>query len=240
MGLNMHPNAQKFVDENKNNTFTYPHIPEDIANWWEQTEWAYTKSLAPWLELLIDAPYAEMLEEAKNLRELFVEHRGDENSHQGWHSLCVHGISATHTGSAESYGMTWDTAPYTWTEIQDRCPVTVNYFKNTFPYTKYHRLRYMLLEPGGYITPHQDNQRRHLHAAVNISLNHPENCNMVTTDGCLPFKNTGSVFLFDNGITHAVYNDSDIPRYHIIVHGEPKNPDWNRLVLDSYKKAQNG
>jgi hypothetical protein len=230
--------TQQFITAYKDKTFEYPALPDMKKQ--EQVEWIYTQSNAPWLELCIDAPYKAMLAEAQSVRELFVAHRGDENSHRGWLSLCIHGISATHTGSAESYGLTRHTANYAWTEIQDRCPVTVDYFKNTFPFNRYQRLRFMLLEPGGYITPHNDNKISHLNSAVNISLNQPTDCNLVTTAGCLPFKDSGSVFLFNNYYQHVVYNNSDTDRYHIIVHGDYRDPDWSQLVVDSYKKVYHG
>ena len=80
----------------------------------------------------------------------------------------------------------------------------------------------MLLEPGGYILPHQDRSDEEKRLSVcNISLNNPENCNFIFKDhGIVPFEDQGSAFLMDISNVHAVYNDSDTPRIHMIIHYE--------------------
>lgn len=236
----MKPHVTEFFNTyNDKNTFEYLPLPSgDI---FEQANWILFESNAPWLEIVgIDAPYQQMLAEAQSLRDLFVPHRGDENSHKGWAALTIHGIGFDKTNIPETYGLDPKQVTYQWTEIQDRCPVTVKFFKEVFPYNSYQRLRYMLLEPGGYITPHNDNPRSSLGAAVNISLNNPENCRLTTTAGTLPFRDSGSIFLFNNHYQHAVHNDSNQDRFHIVVHGAWRSPDWQRLVVESYKKVLNG
>jgi hypothetical protein len=213
--------------------YSYPPLP-DVP---DQFQWIIEQSRVNWLKIEIDAPYKQMLEEAKQLRPLFVEHRGGDS--RGWFSLCIHGVGATITSRPEDHGLNSAEVTYTWTEIQDRCPVTLDFFKNKFPYKKYQRLRFMLLEAGGYIAPHSDNRNPSLSGAVNISLNHPADCNLVTINGSVPFEDQGSAFLFDNHPRHAVYNNSDTDRYHMIVHGE-WGPDWPRIVVENYKKVQNG
>ena len=178
-----------------------------------------------------------MLAEAQALQDMFVFHRGEEAGTRGWRSLAIHGISATKTNVPETYGLDPEQVKYDWTEIQDRCPITVNFFKQVFPYKQYQRLRYMLVEPGGYIAPHSDNVNNTPGAAVNISLNNPTGCRLTNIYGSVPFRDTGSVFLFNNHYQHAVYNNSDTDRYHMIVHGTWRNPEWNHLVVSSYKEA---
>ena len=80
----------------------------------------------------------------------------------------------------------------------------------------------MLLEPGGYILPHQDRKDEEKRLSVcNISLNNPEGCNFIFKDhGRVPFEDTGSAFLMDISNVHAVYNNSDKPRIHMIIHYE--------------------
>ena len=216
----------EFVDSNKNNSFVYE---TDISD-------PLFQSRAPYLELILDAPYSEMLQEARALKDRFVRHRPQDG--QGWRSLCIHGISAEKTGTPGEYGYTDEQAPYVWTEIAPLCPVTVDYFKNKFPYQNYDRIRFMLLEPGGYITPHSDNPESFLGSAVNISLNNPPGCRLVTTSGEVPFKDTGSAFLFNTNYVHAVHNDSQQDRFHIIVHGTFAT-EWRQIVRRSYRQALN-
>jgi len=225
----------------QNETIEYHYPKKDNAG----KHWITMESGIPYLLLdLPDAPYAAMLQEAQNLDHLFVPHR-DSESHSGWSSLCVHGISSQHTNHYQVYPEYQDLPdeqiPYKWTEIQDQCPVTVEYFKNHFPYDIYHRLRYMKLAPGGYINPHRDHNEVCLNA-VNISLNNPNGCKFVFENhGLIPFKDSGSAFLIANGIIHSVWNTSDVPRYHIIVHGYPttKSVKFDKLIVDSYNRLFN-
>ena len=228
---------KEFLDQyNDKNTFELLPLPEGDVHF--QADWILKHSQAPWLEILgIDAPYAEMYQEAQALRDMFVFHRGEEAGMKGWRSLAVHGIGATMTNVPQTYGLDPDKVKYDWTEIQDQCPVTVKFFKDVFPYNQYQRLRYMLVEPGGYIAPHSDNVNNTPGAAVNISLNNPNNCRLTNIHGTVPFRNSGSVFLFNNHYQHAVHNNSDTDRFHMIVHGAWRNPEWNHLVVNSYREA---
>ena len=229
--------VKEFLDQyNDKHTFELLPLPDGDVHF--QADWILKHSQTPWLEILgIDAPYAEMYNEARALRDMFVFHRGEEAGMQGWRSLAVHGISATLTNVPQTYGLDPEQVKYDWTEIQDRCPVTVKFFKEVFPYNQYQRLRYMLVESGGYIAPHCDNTTNMPGAAVNISLNNPNNCRLTSVHGTVPFRNSGSVFLFNNHYRHAVHNNSDTDRFHMIVHGQWRNPEWNQLVVNSYKEA---
>tara|TARA_Y100000389_G_scaffold204676_1_gene258790 strand:+ start:3779 stop:4411 length:633 start_codon:yes stop_codon:yes gene_type:complete len=205
--------------------------------------WITKESKLPWLVLDIDVPYKEMHTEAVSLREEFVAHRdqdyGGGYRHQGWRSLCIHGIDAYKTNHYDQYGFkNNDEVPYCWTHIAERCPVTVDFFKNKFPYKRYHRLRFMLLEPGGFITPHEDTDQNVL-SPVNIALNTPKDCmfKMKGHKGFVPLTD-GKAVLLDVGNTHAVYNKSDEDRYHIIVHGV-KTKEYEDLVKRSYAKNGN-
>lgn len=206
-------------------------------------DWILNRSHVPYLPLnLIDVPYQAMLAEAVALDDLFVKHRSNDS--QGWSSLTIHGISSQHTDHYAVYPeyahLSNEQVPYTWTEIQDRCPVTVDYFKNHFPYNVYHRIRFMKLDPGGYILPHSDSPDLGLRA-INFSLNNPDGCNFVFENlGTVPFKDSGSALLIANGHIHSVWNCSNEPRYHLIVHGYATTPTFYDLVVDSYKSLLPG
>jgi len=203
-------------------------------------KWIVNESGLPWLELDIEFPYKKMHEEAINLRDRFVKHRDKDGQggyrHKGWRSLSIHGISAEHTNHYEEYGFkSHAEVSYVWTDIVDRCPVTYEFFRDVFPYKAYHRLRFMLLEPGGFITPHQDTFDSKL-SPINMALNHPKGClmKMEGHKGYVPFK-PGKAMLLDVGNTHAYINKSNEDRYHIIVHGI-KNKKYEELVERSYEK----
>jgi len=204
-------------------------------------DWVVNESKLPWLELDIEFPYAEMHEEAKAVKHLFVKHRDQDGSggyrHQGWRSLCIHGIDSDKTNHYGQYGYTSnEETPYRWTEIAEKCPITSKFFKETFPYREYFRLRFMLLEPGGFITPHVDTEVNKL-SPINIALNHPKGCLMKMSGhkGYVPFS-AGKAILLDVGNEHAYINKSEEDRYHIIVHGI-KTKEYEKLVVRSYEKS---
>ena len=229
--------VKQFIAEHQHRIIEYPEVPQ-LENEWKRAEWIFRESHLPYLEMDISMPYAEILAEARAVRHRFVTHR--EGDGEGWMSLCIHGMSAEQTDAPNMYGYTHDTAPYTWTDIADLCPVTTDYFKNQFPFQFYHRLRFMLLRPGGYIVQHSDNRTSNLGAATNISLNNPVGCKFVTERGLIPFRDTGSVMMFNNHYQHVVFNDSDEERIHIIVHGAWDGRRWNPIINRSYEQARNG
>jgi len=195
-------------------------------------------SKLPWLELAIQLPYEEMLAEAVAVKDMFVKHRDEDHGsyrHKGWRSLCLHGIDPYKTNHYEQYGYSSnEDTPYKWTEVADKCPINTNFFRNIFPFASYYRLRFMLLEPGGYITPHTDSDIHKL-SPINIALNNPKGCKFKMKDhpGYVPFAD-GKAIVLDVGNTHAVFNDSDEDRYHIIVHGKA-NKEYEKLIERSYE-----
>jgi aspartyl/asparaginyl beta-hydroxylase (cupin superfamily) len=112
----------------------------------------------------------------------------------------------------------------------------LEFFKDQFGYDSYQRLRFMLLRPSGYINPHSDNKVSRPLAAINISLNNPDNCQLVSTKGRIPFRREGSIFMFNNHYTHVASNDSTEDRFHIIVHGRTSKI-WHKYIANAYKKA---
>jgi hypothetical protein len=183
-----------------------------------------------------------MLKEANSLKHLFVDHKDDDYiqgaTHKGWKSLVIHGIDAGNTRHYKYYGFKEEKeANYKWTSISDKCPITTNWLKNTFPLTDYNRIRFMLLEPGGYIVPHKDGYHHEL-AKINIALNHPEGCVFkMENHGVVPMK-PGVVMFLDVFNLHSYINKSKEPRMHIIIHPGTPNDKYKKLVEDSYNKEK--
>lgn len=237
-----------FSDHQSAAAFRFPlRDPSEFKKEYELVDWLIHSSHWPYFPLqLPDFPYAESLAEAKKLKELFVGHREADlhgsYKHHGWKSLCLHGVSATHTNHWENYpelsGKSADQIPYSWTHIADSCPATYHYFKNIFPMEKYERLRFMWLQPGGYIQPHRDRLADPILAPMNIALNMPEGCFFkMTGKGYIPFQGNDA-YLLDIGNEHAVWNNSEEDRFHIIVHGKygSRWKEFRALVYQSYLK----
>ena len=176
--------------------------------------------------LQIDLPKADiagMLQEAHAVADQFVAHRSSDSD--GWKSLCLHGISPTHTASFQSYGYGSDSeTPYRWTEVVNRCPITAAWIKtilNAGYFTELHRVRFMWLEPGGYIQFHQDRpDGAHSLGPLNFALNMPDKCYWLFKRwGKVPFK-PGAGICVDVSNQHGVWNNSSESRIHIIIHGK--------------------
>jgi Aspartyl/Asparaginyl beta-hydroxylase len=184
------------------------------------------------LQLPFDIPHQAMLAEAKKLREFFVAHRSG-GEHRGWRSLCLHGISSVHTENHDRYGFAnRESAGYDYTDISRFCPVSTAFFRDVLGYDSYDRVRFMLLEPGGYILPHEDVDWKQL-GPINIALNNPVGCEFAMEHwGLVPFSE-GTANMLAVGHRHAVFNNSNEDRYHIIVHGTRAN-QWQNYILDSY------
>jgi hypothetical protein len=178
--------------------------------------------------------WPKMLEEAQRLSKHYVPHRNHEN-HQGWSSLCVHGLSSVHTESSHTYGFKDADAPWRWTDIADWCPTIAEFFKNKFDYSKYFRIRIMKLAPGGYIVPHRDSivqEENHI-GPINVALNNPEGAEFyMDGHGYLPWVQGRAIKLNLYNV-HSVFNHSKEDRYHIIVHGHMGN-GWTNRILNNY------
>jgi hypothetical protein len=173
----------------------------------------------PFLQIDFKSDFEKMHQECIMNDHLFVGHRQKDKhlsySHEGWSALTLHGIRPDATEHYDQYGLT--EPDYNWTEVCKQFPTCVEFLKK-LGYKNYDRVRIMRLAPGGYIMPHSDGDGR-IFGPLNIAINNPEGCNFYFRDwGKVPFKQ-GRGFFLDIGNVHAVYNDSDEPRYHFIVHG---------------------
>ena len=186
-------------------------------------KWVIVESTWPWFNLsaLNNQPYNEMYNEAYQLIDKFHPHR--ENYGYGWKSLTIHGLNED-TQTLNSYGddRSKTISQLDWTWVADSCPVTKKFLTEIWPAEFLNRVRFMLLEPGGYILPHQDRTSDQKRLSIcNISLNNPEGCEFIMKDyGIIPFKDKGSPFLVDISNVHTVWNRSNTPRIHMIIHYE--------------------
>lgn len=198
--------------------------------------WVRQESNLPWLKLDIAVPRQDMLDEISGFPHELVDHRDEYSEHHGWKSGCLHGKSFTATREDDFYS---DSRPHDWTmEALQYFPKTVEYFKKIWPASTYHRLRLMLLEPGGYISVHSDVVSPGM-GAINIAITQPNECRFVMADrGTVPFE-PGSAFFLDVSNMHTVFNDSDQKRWHIIVHQDFEDIRFQNLVVNSYHGLYN-
>jgi len=178
-----------------------------------KAEWIYQSGI-PWLKLDINVPFQEIEEEWNNVSHLAVYHRDNDQIYNlknfGWKSLTIYGVSSDIT--VESTGN------HQWTEIAEMCPKTTEWIKNNFIINETtRRIRFMYLEPGGYILPHRDRDFSKL-SEINVAISHPSKCYFKFKNyGIIPFSN-GDAFIIDTSKEHAVHNQSNSARLHIILH----------------------
>lgn len=191
------------------------------------------RSWTPWLRLNCEPPVDHIWREFEAVQHRLVNHREDYG--RGWKSLTLHGLKPEWTEAAEQYAgyekFNDQTAPYDWTEIAALCPETVRFIKS-LPYTKFFRVRFMYLEPGGEIQLHRDTDQPNL-SPLNIAIRHPEPCHFDMYHGetksylgRVPFSE-GRAFFVNIGTYHQVQNLSDQGRLHMIIHGR-QSEDFNR------------
>lgn len=191
-------------------------------------DWVQHSSRLPWLELKLEVPTELILAEAGQLYSQAVLHRASDMfaqySHQGWKSLTLYGEGPTIT--------TQTTGHKHWTDISTRCPHTVDFVKKYWEINNTTgRIRFMWLDPGGYILPHQDRETPMFYE-TNIAISQPPGCKFRFLNyGTVPFK-PGSAFLVDISNKHLVVNDSDQVRMHIIVHAKLKS----KIIQSSYEQ----
>jgi len=197
----------------------------------------YFASHAKYLDLDVDFPYETMLEEAKNLRDRFVEHRDGES--KGWYGLVLHGLDEHKTGAWQQYGITDPTKVkdlMSWTSASDLAPVTKDYFINKFPCKVYSRVRFMLLEKNGYINYHSDSKGP-LIDNISFVLNSPEGFVWKWQDGSPDMEMIpGHAYAMNIHYHHGLWNNSNEDRYFIIASRQDSTDEWKKLMTDAAER----
>lgn len=237
-------NAVDFYQKNKNCRWNLPAIPNNLSNNLDIARWVLNDADIGWLELDINIDIEAWKLEIPESG--FVDHRGEK--HPGWNSCCIHGIDVDKTGAWTNYGYNKEEdVPYQWTTLSDHTPC-IKKFWQEFPYEKYRRIRFMQLEPNGYISPHSDAPGKlpgemnldllEFGVPINVAIIHPEDCFM-TLDGygTVPFKE-GKAFMINIRNYHSVINFSNKTRIHLIAHGIPgsRKKEFADLIVRSYRK----
>lgn len=190
-------------------------------------DWIVNQSGIPFLPLNLDVPVKNILEEWNKVSDQAILHRDSDYENMikniGWKSLTIYGIDKHETKLTNSN--------MDWTSITGQCPITTQWLSDTFEITPLTgRIRFMLLEPKGFIIPHKDRNDAKLFE-VNVAITNPTGCVFRFKEyGTVPFQ-PGTVCLMDVSKEHFVYNNSLEPRLHIIAHASLKNKN---LIKQSY------
>jgi hypothetical protein len=192
----------------------------------------YYVSDAKYLKLSIDVPASKMLSEAQLLKDRFTNHRPGKEGHSGWKGLTLYGLGEDLHESWQDYGYqsAEDAARhFKWTNAATECPETMKFLCNKFPCNKYGRVRLMLIEPGGWISPHSDTTHRLLEN-TNIPLSNPVGCDWKWSSGEVTDMVPGNAYLMNISYEHAVYNNSTEDRFHLIIARHDATTEWRALL----------
>ena len=188
------------------------------------------------IKLELSVPYESMLKEAQDLKNRFTDHRGKE-IHKGWKSLALYGLDENRHENWSDYGYASAAAAakdFHWTNAADLCPVTMDFLRNKFPCQQYGRVRFMLLEAGGWIGMHNDSKSGiRLAENINIALNNPIGCMWRWGDGENFFMEPGGVYAMNIIYDHAVVNNSLEDRYHLIVARHDSTIEWKQMIKNT-------
>ena len=161
-----------------------------------------------------NVPVKDVYNEIQNIKKYLVTHRSDSGI--GWRSFCIHGQKYSRTKEDSYYK---DFLGHKWTpEAIENMPQTIKWLKS-LGYKNFQRVRVMCLEPKSFINLHRDQTESKL-GPVNVAINNPKDCKFyLQNHGVLEFD-PGTAYQLDLVNYHTVVNNSNVPRYHIIIHGD--------------------
>jgi hypothetical protein len=199
----------------------------------------YLHTDAKCLKLDLEIPHEAMASEAQALKDRFIRYRKDDGyDHHDWFSLPLYGLGLDRPMSWDAYGYLSPreaAKDFSWTEIAEQCPVTVDWLKNIFPSQRLGRVRFMLLKAGGFISRHRDSPYS-IPDAVNIALTNHPNCIWWWADGDrIDFK-PGDAYAMNLSYEHSIENRSIEDRYHLIVHHHDSTPEWKNMMIQAMER----
>jgi hypothetical protein len=245
----MNQEVIEFYNQNKNFSYSPPEVPSNVKNnSMEFSRWLLNHPNFAWIELDIDLDLETWKKESSAAVDYFVDHRASTSI--GWRSCCIHGLGIEKTLNWPSYLDDETLVKYDWTPLSDITPTIKDFWVNQFPAESYQRIRFMLIEPEGYISPHSDAPGRlpgetieHdtlVGWPINLAIIHPEDCHMVLEGyGVVPFTE-GKLILINIRHRHAFLNFSNKNRIHMIaasIFGS-KVKDMAKLVHRSFFKNE--
>ena len=192
----------------------------DIRNFFKDPS---GKQGTPFREIRLDnpMPWQDIHKEAIELKNKLIPMAPHTNHHK-WMGVSFHGINH-HTLRPGNMDQC------TWTEIANKCPITVDWFKQLPFYKRFGRICFAWVFSKGWIQPHTDRKNEGL-IGINFGVYNPDGSHMLMEPGLyVPWRN-GSAFQLDLSFKHAVINRSNEGRLHIICEGELH--DISKYLMD--------
>jgi hypothetical protein len=207
--------------------FTQQPIHEPNAT----VDWVLNHSKLGYLPLDIEIPWQVISEEAQGVVAHMIAHPQPDYDSTGWMNF---GLFTRGEQDMGDYGREQIDHGDRWLDqAQQLMPRTVEYFQTQWPHKQFYKIRLLGLAAHGVIGLHSDDCYGLQN--INIAIDHPDGCDfLLENSGIIPFTN-GKAFLVDVGRRHAVVNNSNQLRIHLVIYQE--NDDaFGDLVLQSYNK----
>jgi len=231
-------------------------------------QWIIKESSLPWLELDLQAPYEKLYNEIVSQKDKLIEFcsnipkdaisaqcRARESKRHNvthcvdkWKFITLWGVDSHIVDNVYNYPeLAGKENKHKWTDVGLACPEHVKFIEENFKLDDDITIKYAVLEPGGFLTPHSDaldlsNPNYEL-SSLTLMTHNPKECNFFfETFGELPISN-GRLYLLDVDYYHATWNRSNENRYHLMfLNNREKNTflDYfkdNTLVQRSYEKS---
>jgi hypothetical protein len=202
----------------------------------EDVEYDLHLCLVPFIDLGLSFDHEAMLAEVHALEAEFLdeEQQGLEDRYAGgWASITLRnrgGVDGVRIYSEAQGQLKGD---YAFTPLSQRCPLLQAFVEGLVDLEQCSEVHVLRLAPGGFVVPHADDPSRPVSSSISVALNMPEGCTFKIGLGAggtqvpgaheIPFE-AGSGFVVNPSKVHAVQNDSEESRYHLIVRGTPKIP----------------
>lgn len=194
-----------------------------------------------WLELDFNFNVDLWKQQSLEAEPFYTEYRDSDS--KGWSSCCLHGLGIDKTMTADNYGYDEYSAPYAYTDLAYKTPAITSFWKTVFPAERFTRIRFMKVEPGGYINWHDDGQLPEnidpllSILPINLAITHPVHCEMKIEDKTVPWQE-GKVIMINISKKHAVFNRSSKPRVHMIANAILGNrtKDFCDMLVECYNK----
>jgi len=202
-------------------------------------DWIMHESNITHLPLDIDVPQKDIFSEWQTVMDRVTPHTKADGSpmdsrHTGWQSLELFAPPPGKTTvNSDRHGFI-SNDKHSWTDTANDCPITVQWWKDTFKEDNFiGRLYFSWLLPGGSIGAHRDGQHSSLHGA-NVAITNPAGCHFHNGRAGIIDFDSHPVNMMNVSDKHWVLNNSDEPRLHMIYNG--KVPV--EIIERSYKKYE--
>jgi len=256
----MQKETEDFYLEHKDKTWELPKFPDDTV---DQTDAiAVTKWLVSqmhdgnigWCEInLMTVKGGTFLPLAWHhmgqIETQLIDHKNfyTKYENENAYNCTLFGKDGDRTSLEEVYG-----EQGTWSkEVSDEIPNITSWWKNDFPVGTYNKIRFVKLEPGGSIGPHNDNinpyqdeildEKRSVWPIM-LSMKEPgKKCHVVVEDfGTVPFRE-GKMYIINPYRKYIIVNTSETePCIHINVQVQIgwRWPEFTNCITRSFFEAE--